>query len=98
MAYFRAQQAPGGRDKVSGAPAGGRFRVLSMEVGTREHRERRWTERWRKSKAPDQRGVSWVDKGGGCAQGLRLCPSSSERAGRAPGVRESKLRLDLLAL
>lgn len=39
-----------------------------------------------------------MDKGGGCAQGLRLCPSTSERARRVPGLGRARRRLGLLAL
>lgn len=39
-----------------------------------------------------------MDKGGGWAQGLRLCPSTSEGAGRVPGLGTARWRLGLLAL
>lgn len=48
VANSRVQQAPEGQ--TVSESAGGRFRVLSMEAGIREQRERRGTERWGKPK------------------------------------------------
>lgn len=52
---FQSPAGPRGvGETMSGVSAECRFRVLSMEAGTKEQKGRR-TERWEKPKAPDPR-------------------------------------------
>lgn len=44
--------------------AGGRFRILSKEAGTREQREK--TERWGKLKNPEEKEAEWTQEEAMC--------------------------------